>query len=168
VPKIKLGNVYEIKLIDKYYVYVCEMREYCFALFDFVSETPIAFETLEKRLIFMDYMNSKRTGIVKKIWKKIGTIDLIKNNIKIPDRAVWYKWDEELSYENCLIIRDGLHIGVTLEEYKKILANGLNSGTFDDYINYEDYIVKRLINNKRIQVDEKTRATWYRKRKKEA
>jgi hypothetical protein len=167
MPKIKPGGVYEIKLVDKYYVYVCEMYEYCFGLFDFVSETPAELENIEK-LKFRDYMNSKRTGIVKKVWEKIGTIDLIKNNMKVPDRAVWYEWNEELSYKNCLIVRNGLHIKVTLNEYKKILENGFKTGVFDNYINYEDYIVKHLINNKLIQVDEEIRAIWYRKRKKEA
>jgi hypothetical protein len=70
MPKIKPGGVYEIKLVDKYYVYVCEIQEYAFGLFDIVSETPIEIKTLGK-LKFRDYNDSKRTGITRKVWKKL-------------------------------------------------------------------------------------------------
>jgi hypothetical protein len=60
MPKIKPGGVYEIKLVDKYYVYVCEIAKNDFGLFDIVSETPIELETLG-RIKFRNYKAGKRT-----------------------------------------------------------------------------------------------------------
>jgi hypothetical protein len=144
LSKIKCGGVYEIKLLNKYYVYVCEIMEYAFGIFDLVSETPIDIKMMGK----IKFKDCKRTGITKKEWKKIGTLDLVENSIKIPDRAVYYEWNIELSYKNCLIVRDGLHVGVTLEEYKKTLETGFSFGVYDNYKNFEEWIYLNLENIK--------------------
>jgi hypothetical protein len=166
VPKIKPGGVYEIKLVDKYYVYVCEIAEFDFGLFDIVSETPIEIETLVK-LKFRDYKASKRTGITKKVWKKIGTLNLEERNIRFPDLVTYLDYDPEGFIERSIIMRNGNLLKVPKEYYLDLLEKEYIYGFFDNYINYENHIVKNLINNKLIQLDEDIRAAWYRKRMEE-
>jgi hypothetical protein len=145
LPKIKAGGVYEIKLLDKYYLYVCEIREYCFGIFDIVSETPVDIETI-KNIKFKNYKDCKRPGITKKIWKKIGTMD----NIESPDIARWLSFDPDgLKYKEPIIFRDGLVTKVTLEEYIKVLETGFIFGVWDNYENFQtDYLIPNIENIK--------------------
>lgn len=41
MTKNKYGNVYEIKLSNGKYVYVCWMKEFSFGIFNYISEKPI-------------------------------------------------------------------------------------------------------------------------------
>ncbi|MDR1316451.1 MAG: hypothetical protein LBK13_06215 [Spirochaetales bacterium] len=51
MEKINSGNVYEIKLNDNNYAYVCVIAEYDFGVFDIISDKPIGIKTVEKNRI---------------------------------------------------------------------------------------------------------------------
>jgi hypothetical protein len=167
LPKIKVGGVYEIKLLDKYYAYVCEIDEYEFGLFDFVSENSVGIETL-KKIQFRFYKSCKRTGITKKTWKKIGAIDLIENDIKYPSLIIYQEWCSEFSIKESKAMHQGNLIKIDTEEYMKLLKKGYFYGFHHNYIMFEDDIINNLVNNGLIEVDEKDREAWYKKRMEEA
>jgi phage pi2 protein 07 len=143
--ELKLGNVYEVKLLDTFHVYVCEVEESHFGLFDFISEKPVEIDILTK-IRFKAFMGCARDGITEKVWKIIGTIDLEKNNLRIPDLAVLPLPDSELGYKNCKIERNGNIITVTPEEYKKVLNTGFIVWIYDDYKKYENYLTWNIDN----------------------
>jgi hypothetical protein len=152
MPKIKSGGIFEIKLVDKYYVYVCEVREYHFFLFDFISEKPVEGIEIFEKIKFKAAKNCKRDGIRIKAWKLIGIMDLIKNNIKAPDVAVYVPWwDNESNYKRRTLMRNGLMEIVTLEEYKKTLETGITTGWYETFKGFENYLIVNLdniLNNK--------------------
>jgi hypothetical protein len=165
MEKIKSGIVYEIKLDIKKYVYVCRFNEFLLGLFDVISEKQIDIETVKSKKIidykdctYIDKLNRfAREEVKKNTWKKIGEIELVGNNIKIPDLAIYNPWKPELSHKNCEVLRYGCGpIKVTQEEYKKILGTGLIYGCLDNFIIFERYITRNIdniLNNKPMDPD---------------
>jgi hypothetical protein len=155
LKKINNGNIYEIKLLNGEYVYVCFIGGYTFGLFDLVSETSIGLNILEK-IDFKFYTSCKKNGIIKSNWNYIGTMDLEKNDIKMPDQAIFLAWNIEDSYKNPQIMRNGNLIKVTIKEYKTILKKNGVYGFYDDYKKFENYIywnLDNIRNNKPIEIE---------------
>ena len=146
MPKIQCGGVYEIK-INKYYVYVCHITEFSFGIFDYVSEEPANIDTIINKK-FKDYKSCKRTGITKKEWKKIGTIDLDKNNIKVPDLVIFMDYDKEHFIERSIVMRQGNSLKVSKETYLALLEKRYIYGFFDNHKTFENYIYWNLDNIK--------------------
>jgi hypothetical protein len=96
--------------------------------------------------------------------EKIGTLNLEEKNIQYPDLVTYFDYDPEHFIERSMIMRNGNLLKVSKEYYLDLLKKRYIYGFFDNYINYEDHIVKNLINNRLIQLDEDIRAAWYRKR----
>lgn len=87
--KNKYGNVYEIKLPNGKYTYICWIKQFSFGVFNYHSEKPV--DNLDSLLSvgFKIYISGKETAIRKKIWQLIGHIDLEKENIEFPDLAIF-------------------------------------------------------------------------------
>ena len=162
MAKIKPGTIYEIMLDIEKYVYVCRFNEFELGLFDIVSKIQLGIDAIKdkniidyKSVTFIDKLNKlKDEKQVRNKWKKVGEIDV--NDFKYPDVAVFNPWKQELSYENCEILKGwrGPKLKVSLEEYKKIMEAGLWDGTIDNFILYERYIsrnIDNIINNKPLE-----------------
>ena len=158
--KIVPGTVYEIKLENEKFAYVCRFDEFNLGLFNVISDNQVNIETL----LLSNLIDYKACGSINKIphlkdekirkfsWKIIGEIDLIKYKISIPDLAIYNPWKKELSYKNCQIARHGHgKIKVSAEEYKKLLDKGLTDGYIDNFMLFEKYInnnIDNILNNK--------------------
>ena len=152
--KINPGTIYEIKLEKNKYVYLCRLDELKFGLFNIISEKQIDIKTLENNIIIdlkgcnlLDYDDEgiKKLSINQCGLKKIGEIDL--NKIKIPDIAFYDSWNPELSYNDCLILRDGsLIIKVELDKYKKLIEKGLIFGIIPSCKIFKKYITRNIDN----------------------
>ena len=155
---IKLGTIYEVKLDNDKYVYFCRFDEFNFGLFDLVSDEKVDAKTLEKNKIidfkscsFLDYVDgtAKKLSIVQCDWKKVGEIDILK--IKVPDMAIYDSWNQESSFNECLILRYRIATKVTFEEYKKLVKKGFIYGSIPSGKIFKKYIIRNIdniLNNK--------------------
>ena len=102
--KNKYGNVYEIKLPNGKYTYICWIKQFSFGVFNYHSEKPV--DNLDSLLSvgFKIYISGKETAIRKKIWQLIGHIDLEKENIEFPDLAIFMSNDKEHFIEQSRIM----------------------------------------------------------------
>lgn len=140
--KSKLGNVYEIKLPNEDYVYLCLIEKFSFGFFDYKSKKKN--ESIENlsELGFKMYKTGKETAINNKKWELIGKIDLEKENIQWPDLANYALWDVEGSIERLNITREGSLIKVSKEYYLSLVERGLIDGFFDKPENLESWIME--------------------------
>ena len=139
------GNVYEIPLLNGKYVYVCWIREYSFGIFNYVSEKPTDLDNL-LTVGFKAYKSGKQTAVKKKIWKLIGYIDLEKENIQLPDLAIFQSWNKEFSISQAKVMRNGNLLTVTTNEYLTVLKKGYIYGFFDDHTKLEKWLSDNIEN----------------------
>lgn len=141
---IEYGNIYEIKLPNAKYVYICWIEECSFAVFDYYSEKPIdSIEKLQSKG-FKIFKEGKETAIRKKIWKLVGHIDLEKENIEWPDLASYRVWDVESSIENSRVMRKGNLVNVQRERFLELVEKGYIYGFFDKPENFERWLVEHI------------------------
>lgn len=139
------GNVYEIKLSNNKYVYVCWIREFSFGIFNYISDESAELEQLLS-VGFKTYKSGKETAVKKGIWKLIGHIDLEKENIQFPDLAVFMAYNKEHFIERSIVMRYGNSLKVPIEEYLTSLEKGYISGFFDNYRSFEMWLLKYIEN----------------------
>lgn len=144
--KKKYGNVYEIKLSNGKYTYVCWIKQFSFGIFNYYSENKI--ESLEALLSvgFKTYTCGKETAIRKKIWKLIGYVDLETENIEFPDLAVFMAYNKEHFIEQSRIMRNGNSYKVPTEYYISLLKKGYLAGFFDNYKTFEVWLINNIEN----------------------
>jgi hypothetical protein len=135
----KKGNVYEIKLNNGKYVYVCLMTDFGFGIFNYKSENQTDITNL-LNCGFIKYISCKRGGISKGVWKLIGNIDLEKHNIEYPDLAIFMKYDPKGFTERSIIMRDGNSLNVPTDEYLALVEKGYIYGFWDNYKNFEQWL----------------------------
>lgn len=133
------GNVYEIKLSNNKYVYVCWIREYSFGVFNYISEKSTDLNHLLS-VGFKIYKTCKETAVKKKIWKLIGYIDLVKENIQWPDLVNFMAYDKEGFIERSIAMRNGSPLKLPQEEYLALLKKGYIYGFFDNYQTFERWL----------------------------
>lgn len=82
--KNKYGNVFEIKLPNGRYTYICWIKQFSFGIFNYYSKKPV--DSLDSLLAlgFKIYISGKETAIRKKIWSLIRHIDMEKEKIAFP------------------------------------------------------------------------------------
>ena len=139
MSKNRYGNVYEIKLSNGKYVYVCWIREFNFGIFNYVSEKPAEFDQLLS-VGFKAYKACKETAVKKKIWKLMGHIDLEKENIQMPDLASFMPHNKAFFIKESRVMRNGNSTKVTPDEYLSLLKKGYIYGFFDDYTKFEQWL----------------------------
>ncbi len=140
----KYGNIYELKLPNEKYVYICWVREFSFAVFDYYSENSVdSIEKLQHKG-FKIFKSGKETAIRKKVWKLVGHIDLEKENIKWPDLASYRFWDIEGSIENSKVMRNGNLVNVTKKKFLKLVEKGYIYGFFDKPEIFEKWLVEHI------------------------
>ena len=146
MTKNKYGNVYEIKLSNGKYVYVCWMKEFSFGIFNYISEKPIIDANSLLSAGFKTYKACKETAIRKKIWKLIGHIDLEKENIIYPDLVIFLPYNKELFIKQSEVMRNGDGVKVTTDEYLTLLKKGYIYGFFDNYQTFELWLSGNIEN----------------------
>ncbi len=150
------GNIYEIKLPNNKYVYVCWIREFSFGVFDYLSKEPTnEIDKLSTKGIKI-FKACKETAIKKKIWKLIGQIDLAKENIEWPDLANYRFWDIEGSIEASRVMRHGNPQVVEKSKYLDLVKKGYIYGFFDKHTTFEKWIAENIEdypNNLKIDLD---------------
>jgi hypothetical protein len=137
------GNVYEIRLSNGKYVYVCWIREFNFGIFNYISEEPTDLDNL-LFAGFKAYKACKEKAVKKKIWKLIGHIDLEKENIQVPDLASFMPHNKEFFIKESRVMRNGNSIKVPASEYLSLLKKGYIYGFFDDYIKFEQWLSNNI------------------------
>lgn len=146
MTKNKYGNVYEIKLSNGKYVYVCWMKEFSFGIFNYISEKPIIDTSNLLSVGFKTYKACKETAVRKKIWKLIGHIDLDNENIIYPDLVIFLPYNEELFIKQSEVMRNGDGVKVTTDEYLTLLKKGYIYGFFDNYQTFELWLSGNIEN----------------------
>ena len=144
--KNKYGNVYEIKLPNGKYTYICWIKQFSFGVFNYHSEKPV--DNLDSLLSvgFKIYISGKETAIRKKIWQLIGHIDLEKENIEFPDLAIFMSDNKEHFIEQSRIMRDGNSYYAPTDYYISLLKKGYIAGFFDKPNIFELWLTKNLDN----------------------
>ncbi len=142
----KYGNVYEIKLPNDKYTYVCWIEECSFGIFNYYSEQPTT--NIEELLLlgFKIYKESKETAIRKKIWKIVGHIDLEEATIEWPDLAIYGDWNPEMFIEDSKIMRHGKSLVIEQDKYLELVEKGFVYGFFDNYVNFEKWLANQFQN----------------------
>ena len=138
------GKVYEIKLPNGKYVYVCWIRELNFGIFDYYSENPTEDIDFLLSVGFKMYKSGKETAIRKKIWKLVGHIDLKKENIFYPDLAIFMSYNKDYFIQKSEVMRNGNMCIVPKENYLALLKQGLIYGFFDNYQNFELWLIDNI------------------------
>lgn len=146
MTKNKYGNVYEIKLSNGKYVYVCWMKEFSFGIFNYISEKPIIDTSNLLSVGFKTYKACKETAVRKKIWKLKGHIDLDNENIIYPDLAIFLPYNKELFIKQSEVMRNGDGVKVTTDEYLTLLKKGYIYGFFDNYQTFELWLSGNIEN----------------------
>lgn len=141
--KSEYGNIYEILLSNKSYVYVCLIEENSFGVFNYISEEHAQLNLLLS-LGFKIYKACKETAIRKKIWRLVGHIDLNKENIQFPDLAIFQSWNKSLSLQQSKIMRHGNLITIPNDEYLSLLRQGYIYGFFDNNKKFEQWILNNI------------------------
>jgi hypothetical protein len=139
MAKKQYGNVYEIKLSNGKYVYVCWIKQFNFGIFNYLSEIPAELDQLLP-LGFKTYKACKETAVRKKIWKLIGYIDLAKENIQYPDLVIYMAYDKDYFIDCSRVMRDGNPIIVPQKDYLALLNKGYIYGFFDKYQTFEEWL----------------------------
>lgn len=144
--KNKYGNVYEIKLPNGKYTYICWIKQFSFGVFNYHSEKPV--DNLDSLLSvgFKIYISGKETAIRKKIWQLIGHIDLEKENIEFPDLAIFMSNDKEHFIEQSRIMRNGNSYYAPTDYYISLFKKGYIAGFFDKPNIFELWLTKNLDN----------------------
>lgn len=137
--KKEYGNIYEIKLPNDKYIYICWIREFSFGIFNYISKDQTDFKKL-LHVGFKAYKACKETAIKKKIWKLIGHIDLDMENIEWPDLVVFMAYDKKSFIERSIVMRNGSPLKVSKEEYLVLLSKGYIYGFFDNYLIFERWL----------------------------
>ena len=137
------GNVYEIKLANDKYVYVCWMREFGFGIFNYISKEVTNLEHLLP-LGFKAYKDCNEKATKRKIWKLIGHVDLDKENIQYSDLVTFMSYDKEGFIERSIVMRDGNMTSVSKEEYIALLKKGYIYGFFSNYETFERWLVGNI------------------------
>lgn len=138
----KYGGIYEIILSNNRYLYVCLVKHWGFCVFDIYSETPLTdIETILSKKIKL-YAVCKETAINKKIWKKIGNIDIEKYNISFPPLlAIYASWQKEYCFEMARAMNsDGNTIKITIGEFSRLVNNGLIYNFFPNHQSFEKWL----------------------------
>ena len=135
------GNVYEIQLLNGKYAYTCWIGECSFGIFNYISGTKAVINDL-LAVGFKAYKVCRETAIKNKIWKLIGHIDLIAENIQWPDLAIFMPYNREHFIEKSTIMRHGSMYKVSSEYYMELLNKGYIYGFFDSYITFEKWIAE--------------------------
>lgn len=146
MTKNKYGNVYEIKLSNGKYVYVCWMKEFSFGIFNYISEKPIIDTSNLLSVGFKTYKACKETAVRKKIWKLKGHIDLDNENIIYPDFVIFLPYNKELFIKQSEVMRNGDGVKVTTDEYLTLLKKGYIYGFFDNYQTFELWLSGNIEN----------------------
>ena len=133
-------NVYEILLPSGNYIYACYIEKFSFGIFNYKSKNKI--NNVDDLLNYgiITHKSSKETAINKKIWKKIGNIDLEKEGIQWPDLANYCWWDIEGSIERSNITRNGSLLKVDKEYFLELVDKGYIDGFFDKYETFENWL----------------------------
>lgn len=143
--KKEYGNVYEILLSNGKYVYVCWVEECSFGIFNYISDKPAELDQLLS-VGFKTYKECKETAIKKKIWKLVGHIDLEKENIKLPDLAIFMVYDKKHFIERSRVMRNGNPLVVPQEDYLALLKKGYIYGFSDNYVSFEEWLLRNIEN----------------------
>jgi len=139
MSKKAYGNVYEIKLANSKYIYLCWIEECCFGIYDCVLEKP----TELNQLLFVGfkaYKECNEKAAKKGIWKLIGHIDIEKENIQLPDLVIFQNWNKEHSIQQSKAMRHGNLLKIPIDEYLSLLKKGYIYGFFDDYRKFEQWL----------------------------
>lgn len=144
--KKKYGNIYEIKLPNGKYTYICWIKQFSFGVFNYYSKKTA--ENLDTLLSvgFKIYTSGKETAIRKNIWKLIGYVDLEKENIEFPDLAVFMAYNKEHFIGQSRIMRNGNSYKVPTEYYISLLKKGHLAGFFDNYKTFELWLINNIEN----------------------
>lgn len=137
------GNIYELLLPNGEYAYICWIADFSFGIFDYISKEPTEVEKLLS-IGFKTYKSGKETAIKKKIWKLVGCVDLEDRNITYPDLVIFMPYDKEHFIECSRVMRSGNPVKVETEEYLSLLKNGYIYGFFDNYKNFERWIMNNI------------------------
>ena len=139
----KYGNIYEIPLPNGKFTYICRIKPYEFGVFDYFSEKPANTDELLS-VGFKTYKSCIETAIRKKVWKRIGQVDLEKENITFPDLAVFLSYNKELFIRQSRVIRNGNFSTVPQKDYIDLLKRGYIYGFFDDYKIFERWLSSNI------------------------
>lgn len=140
------GNVYEIKLPNDKYIYICWIRELNFGVFDYYSDNPTDDINFLLSIGIKMYKSSKETAIRKKIWRLVGRIDLERKNIFYPDLVIFMSYNKEYFIEKSEVMRNGNICVVPKENYLSLLKKGYIYGFFDNYKNFELWLMNHIEN----------------------
>lgn len=140
------GNVYEIKLSNNKYVYVCWIRDVSFGVFDYYLEEPTS--DIDKLLSkgVKIFKACKETAIRKKIWQLVGHINIEEQNIEWPDLAIYMYLDPERFIENSRVMRNGNPQVIEKDKYLELVEKGYIYGFFDKYETFERWLVEHMEN----------------------
>ena len=141
----KYGKIYEISLPNGMFTYICRVRQYEFGIFDYLSEKTANTDELLS-VGFKTYKACIETAIRKKIWKLIGKVDLVKENIIYPDLAIFLSYNKELFIRQSRVMRNGNPLVVPQKDYIDLLKRGYISGFFDDYKIFELWLSSNIEN----------------------
>ncbi len=156
MSKYDEGNIFEIKLDEKIYAYVCLIEDFEFGVFNIIAEKPLNFETVSN-LEFNTFRGCKRGGISKGAWKLIGKINLKEKGIELPDLACYREWDIEGSIESASVIRKGEMVSVDKEYFLKLVDENYIFGFFDDYKKFENWIRSNI---EKIKSKQQVKSEW--------
>lgn len=143
----KYGNIYEIKMPNNKYAYLCLIRECGFCIFDYSSE--IQTNNIQELLIkgLKIYKFGKETAINKKIWTLVGYVDLQKENIKWPDLAIFMPHNKLrfIKESKIMSVNEGI-VKVKTDEYLSLVKKGYINAFFDDYRYFELWLSNNIEN----------------------
>lgn len=142
--RVNYGGVYEIKLPNDKYVYVCLIKAYCFGVFDYYSEAPT--NKIDNLLTrgFKIFKACKETAVRKKQWKLIGYANLEDNGIEWPDLASYCHSFSEDSIARSIVIRQGKHVRVEQDYFLELVKKGYTYGFFDRPEIFEMWLVEHI------------------------